>query len=344
MKFIDEVKIRVIGGDGGRGCVSFRREKFVPRGGPSGGNGGNGGDVIAVGDPQLTTLLDLRYQKLYKAGRGQHGMGSDCHGHRGDDRIINVPVGTIIRDAATGELMGDLQAAGERVVVASGGRGGKGNAHFVSSTHRSPRFAQPGEPGEERELDIELRLLADVGIIGLPNAGKSTLISVISSVRPKIADYPFTTLVPNLGVVGYDDKSFVVADIPGLIEGAHEGHGLGHKFLRHVTRTSLLIHLIDGSQINPEDPLKDWRTVNHELALFDPALAQKPQIVVINKIDLAEAREQAQAIAKELPQPYRPPYLISAATTEGVQALVQTVGRKIAALKQTETSHDAAGI
>jgi len=344
MKFIDEVKIRVIAGDGGRGCVSFRREKFVPRGGPSGGNGGNGGDVIAVADPQLTTLLDLRYQKLYIAGRGQHGMGSDCHGHRGDDRIIKVPVGTIIRDAATGELIGDLQAAGERVIVATGGRGGKGNAHFVSSTNRSPRFAQPGEPGEERELDIELRLLADVGIIGLPNAGKSTLISVISSVRPKIADYPFTTLVPNLGVVGYDDKSFVVADIPGLIEGAHEGHGLGHKFLRHVTRTSLLIHLIDGSQINPDDPLKDWRTVNRELALFDPALAQKPQIVVINKIDLAEAREQAQAIAKELPQPYRPPYLISAATTEGIQALVQTVGRKIAALKQTETRHDAAGI
>lgn len=344
MKFIDEVKIRVIAGDGGRGCVSFRREKFVPRGGPSGGNGGNGGDVIAVADPQLTTLLDLRYQKLYKAGRGQHGMGSDCDGHRGDDRIIKVPVGTIIRDATTGELIGDLQAAGERVIVATGGRGGKGNAHFVSSTHRSPRFAQPGEPGEERELDIELRLLADVGIIGLPNAGKSTLISVISSVRPKIADYPFTTLVPNLGVVGYDDKSFVVADIPGLIEGAHEGHGLGHKFLRHVTRTSLLIHLIDGSQINSDDPLKDWRTVNHELALFDPALAQKPQIVVINKIDLAEAREQAQAVARELPQPYRPPYLISAATTEGIQALVQTVGRKIAALKQTETRHDAAGI
>lgn len=344
MKFIDEVKIRVIAGDGGRGCVSFRREKFVPRGGPSGGNGGNGGDVIAVADPQLTTLLDLRYQKLYKAGRGQHGMGSDCHGHRGDDRIIKVPVGTIIRDATTGELIGDLQAAGERVIVATGGRGGKGNAHFVSSTHRSPRFAQPGESGEERELDIELRLLADVGIIGLPNAGKSTLISVISSVRPKIADYPFTTLVPNLGVVGYDDKSFVVADIPGLIEGAHEGHGLGHKFLRHVTRTSLLIHLIDGSQINSDDPLKDWRTVNHELALFDPALAQKPQIVVINKIDLAEAREQAQAVARELPQPYRPPYLISAATTEGIQALVQTVGRKIAALKQTETRHDAAGI
>jgi len=344
MKFIDEVKIRVIAGDGGRGCVSFRREKFVPRGGPSGGNGGGGGDVIAVADPQLTTLLDLRYQKLYKAGRGQHGMGSDCHGHRGDDRVIKVPVGTMIRDGATGELIGDLQAAGERVTVARGGRGGKGNAHFVSSTNRSPRFAQPGEPGEERELDIELRLLADVGIIGLPNAGKSTLISVISSVRPKIADYPFTTLVPNLGVVGYDDKSFVVADIPGLIEGAHQGHGLGHKFLRHVTRTSLLIHLIDGSQIEPDDSLKDWRTVNDELALFDPALAQKPQIVVINKIDLAEAREHARAFAKEIPERYRPLYLISAATTEGVQTLVQTVGRKIAALKQTETRNDAAGI
>ena len=344
MKFIDEVKIRVIAGDGGRGCVSFRREKFVPRGGPSGGNGGNGGDIIAVADPQLTTLLDLRYQKLYKAGRGQHGMGSDCHGHRGDDRVIKVPVGTMIRDGATGELIGDLQAAGERVTVARGGRGGKGNAHFVSSTNRSPRFAQPGEPGEERELDIELRLLADVGIIGLPNAGKSTLISVISSVRPKIADYPFTTLVPNLGVVGYDDKSFVVADIPGLIEGAHQGHGLGHKFLRHVTRTSLLIHLIDGSQIDPDDSLKDWRTVNEELALFDPALAQKPQIVVINKIDLAEAREHARAFAKEIPERYRPLYLISAATTEGVQTLVQTVGRKIAALKQTETRNDAAGI
>jgi GTP-binding protein len=345
MKFIDEVKIRVIAGDGGRGCVSFRREKFVPRGGPSGGNGGNGGDVVAVSDPQLTTLLDLRYQKLYKAARGQHGMGSDCHGRRGDDRVIKVPVGTMIRDAATGELIGDLQAGGDRVVVATGGRGGKGNAHFVSSTNRSPRFAQPGEAGQERELDIELRLLADVGIIGMPNAGKSTLISVISSVRPKIADYPFTTLVPNLGVVGYGDgKSFVVADIPGLIEGAHEGHGLGHKFLRHVTRTSLLIHLIDGSRIDAEDPLKDWRTVNQELALFDPALGEKPQIVVVNKIDLTEARERAKALAKELPKRYRPLHLISAATTEGVQALVQTVGGEIDALKETGITRDTAGI
>jgi GTPase len=345
MKFIDEVKIRVIAGDGGRGCVSFRREKFVPRGGPSGGNGGGGGDVIAMADPQLTTLLDLRYQKQYKAGRGQHGMGSDCHGRRGDDRMINVPVGTIIRDAATGELIGDLQTAGERVVVASGGRGGKGNAHFATSTFQSPRFAQPGEPGQERELEIELRLLADVGIIGLPNAGKSTLISVISAVRPKIADYPFTTLVPNLGVVGYDDgKSFVVADIPGLIEGAHEGHGLGDKFLRHVMRTNLLIHLIDASMIDPENPLADWKTVNQELALFDPELANKAQVVVANKIDLPEGRDKAKLLAKKLPRQYRPLRLISAATTQGVQTLVQIVGQRLEEIKQNaEAPRDAAG-
>ena len=345
MKFIDETKIRVFAGDGGRGCVSFRREKYVPRGGPNGGNGGRGGDVVMVADPQLTTLLDLRYQKQYKAGRGQHGMGSDCHGRRGDDRVIHVPVGTIIRDAATGELIGDLPTAGERVIVAAGGRGGKGNAHFVSSTHRSPRFAQPGEPGEERELEIELRLLADVGIIGLPNAGKSTLIAAISAVRPKIADYPFTTLVPNLGVVGYEEgKSFVVADIPGLIEGAHEGHGLGHKFLRHVMRTHLLIHLIDASQIDPEDPLADWKTVNRELALFDPQLAKKPQIVVANKIDLPDARENVKILAGRLPKEFKPLYTISAATTENVQKLVQTVGGKLSDIRRdSETIRDAAG-
>jgi GTP-binding protein len=298
-----------------------------------------------VADPQLTTLLDLRYQKQYKAGRGQHGMGSDCHGRRGDDRVIHVPVGTIIRDAASGEVIGDLPTAGERVIVAAGGRGGKGNAHFVSSTHRSPRFAQPGEPGEERELEIELRLLADVGIIGLPNAGKSTLIAAISAVRPKIADYPFTTLVPNLGVVGYEEgKSFVVADIPGLIEGAHEGHGLGHKFLRHVMRTHLLIHLIDASQIDPEDPLADWNTVNRELALFDPQLAKKPQIVVANKIDLPDARENVKILARRLPQEFRPLYTISAATTENVQKLVQTVGGKLADIRRdSEAIRDAAG-
>ena len=346
MKFIDEVKIRVIAGDGGRGCVSFRREKFVPRGGPNGGNGGKGGDVIALADPQLTTLLDLRYQKQYKAGRGEHGLGKDQHGRTGADRIINVPVGTVIRDARTGELLGDLKEAEQRVVVAAGGRGGKGNAHFVSSTHRSPRFAQPGEPGEDKELEIELRLLADVGIIGLPNAGKSTLIAAISAVRPKIADYPFTTLVPNLGVVGYGEgKSFVVADIPGLIEGAHEGHGLGDKFLRHVTRTSLLIHLLDASNIDEQDPLAPWKTVNRELQLFDPELGKKPQIVVANKIDLPAGKNGAKLLAKQLPKGYQPLHAVSAATSEGVRRLVQYVGMRLEEIRQQdETADEAAGL
>jgi GTPase len=346
MKFIDEVKIRVIAGDGGRGCISFRREKFIPRGGPNGGNGGKGGDVIALADPQLTTLLDLRYQKQYKAGRGEHGLGKDQHGKTGEDRIIKVPVGTIIRDAGTGELVGDLKEAGQQVVVAAGGRGGKGNAHFVSSTNRSPRFAQPGEPGEDKELEIELRLLADVGIIGLPNAGKSTLIAAISAVRPKIADYPFTTLVPNLGVVGYGEgKSFVVADIPGLIEGAHEGHGLGDKFLRHVTRTSVLIHLLDASNIDEKDPLAEWKTVNRELELFDPELGKKPQIVVANKIDLPAGKQRAKLLAKKLPKGYQPLHAISAATTDGVRALVQYVGMRLEEIKQQEeASGDAAGL
>jgi GTP-binding protein len=346
MKFIDEVKIRVIAGDGGRGCISFRREKFIPRGGPNGGNGGKGGDVIALADSQLTTLLDLRYQKQYKAGRGEHGLGKDQHGKTGEDRIIKVPVGTLIRDAGTGELIGDLTEGGQRVVVAAGGRGGKGNAHFVSSTNRSPRFSQPGEAGEDKELEIELRLLANVGIIGLPNAGKSTLIAAISAVRPKIADYPFTTLVPNLGVVGYGEgKSFVVADIPGLIEGAHEGHGLGDKFLRHVTRTSVLIHLLDASNVDEKDPLAEWRTVNRELELFDPELGKKPQIVVANKIDLPAGKNHAKLLAKKLPKGYQPLHAISAATTEGVGALVQYVGMRLKEIKQQgETGGDAAGL
>ena len=346
MKFIDEVKIKVVAGDGGRGCVSFRREKFVPRGGPNDGDSGDGGDVIAVADPQLTTLLDLRYQKLYKAGRGEHGMGKDQHGRRGEDRVIKVPVGTIIRDASSGELLGDLKIAGEQVVVAAGGRGGKGNAHFVSSTNRGPRYAQPGMPGVERQLEIELRLLADVGIIGLPNSGKSTLIAAISAVRPKIADYPFTTLVPNLGVVGYGDaKSFVIADIPGLIEGAHEGQGLGDKFLRHVTRTSLLIHLLDGSKIDEQDPLTDWRAVNRELELFDPELIEKPQFVVANKMDLPETREKVKLLQKELPKRCQPLYTISAATGEGVRALVRHIGQKFDEIRQQKESLiDATGL
>jgi GTP-binding protein len=321
MKFVDEVGIRVRAGDGGRGCVSFRREKYVPRGGPDGGDGGDGGDVLMVADSQLATLLDLRYQKQYRAGRGEHGRGKDQHGRRGEDRVIAVPVGTVIRDAETGEILGDLQSAGERVVVATGGKGGKGNGHFVSSINRSPRHAQSGLEGEEKVLDIELRLMADVGIIGLPNAGKSTLIASLSAARPKIADYPFTTLVPNLGVVSYEEgRSFVIADIPGLIEGAHRGEGLGHKFLRHVSRTSLLIHLVDASGVREGDPLADWLAVNRELELFDPALARKPQIVVANKIDVPEGRARAADLERLLTSSH-PFCAISAVTGEGMRKL-----------------------
>ena len=345
MKFIDETKIRVIAGNGGPGCVSFYRAKYVRRGPPDGGNGGHGGDVVAEADGQLTTLLDLRYRKECKASPGKRGGDAGCDGRRGEDYVIRVPVGTMIRDVATGELLADLKSPGERAVVAAGGRGGKGNAHFASSTNRSPHHAQPGEPGEERELEIELRLLADVGIIGLPNAGKSTLISVISAVRPKIADYPFTTLVPNLGVVGYGEgRSFVVADIPGLIEGAHQGHGLGDKFLRHVMRTRVLIHLLDASQIDEADPLRDWQTINRELELFDAELGEKPQIVVANKVDLPEGREKAKLLAKKLPKASRPLHVISAATTEGVQDLVYLVGRRLDTLRQqSELDRDATG-
>jgi GTP-binding protein len=346
MKFIDEVRIEVQAGHGGRGCMSFRREKYVPRGGPDGGDGGAGGDVIAVADPQLATLLDLRYQRLYRAGRGVHGKGKDQHGKRGEEMVIPVPVGTTIRDAESGELLADLSAPGERVVIARGGKGGRGNARFVSSTNRSPRKVQPGLPGEERRLDVELRLLADVGIIGLPNAGKSTLISVISAARPKIADYPFTTLVPNLGVVSYgESKSFVVADIPGLIEGAHRGEGLGHKFLKHVSRTSVLIHLLDAAGVREEDPLADWRAINRELELFDPELAAKPQIVVANKIDLPEAREAAALLKEKFAAMSIPFHAISAATHEGLRELTFSIARK---LEETKAKRDddraAAGI
>ncbi|MBI4526443.1 MAG: GTPase ObgE [Deltaproteobacteria bacterium] len=330
MKFVDEVRIKVKAGDGGRGCVSFRREKYVPRGGPDGGNGGDGGDVAIAADPQLATLLDLRYQKQYKAGRGEHGRGKDQHGKKGAVKHIAVPVGTVIRDAASGEVLADLKNPGERVVVAAGGKGGRGNASFASSTHRSPRRAQPGLPGEERELDIELRLLADVGIIGLPNAGKSTLIAAISAARPKIAEYPFTTLVPNLGVVTVGEgKSFVVADIPGLIEGAHRGEGLGHKFLRHVSRTNLLIHLIDVSGIREAEPLANWHTLNRELRLFDPALAEKPQIVVANKIDLPEGRAGASVVKNALGPLAVSFCAVSAVTGEGLADLKRLMAKKL---------------
>ena len=334
MKFVDEVTIKVKAGDGGRGCVSFRREKFVPRGGPNGGDGGDGGDVVVVVEAQLSTLLDLRYQREYRSGRGAHGRGKDQHGRNGEERVIRVPVGTIITDTWTSGVLADLKNDADRVIVAKGGKGGKGNAAFASSRNRAPRRAQPGLPGEERELRVELRLLADVGIIGLPNVGKSTLIAALSAARPKIADYPFTTLVPNLGVVSYEEgMSFVLADIPGLIEGAHLGEGLGDRFLKHVSRTVLLIHVIDALNIKEEDPLADYVTVNRELEQFDRELAQKPQIVVVNKIDLPEGRERLGLL--EGPVLHRRPSLfaVSGVTGEGLKELKGQIASRLEAIR-----------
>lgn len=322
MRFVDEVKIKVAAGDGGRGCVSFRREKFVPHGGPDGGDGGDGGDVVVVADPQMTTLLDLRQQKAYRAKRGDHGQGKDKHGRNGEGRVIRVPTGTMIRELETHELIADIRNPDDRIVVAKGGKGGKGNGAFASSTNRAPRYAQTGLPGEERELLLELRLLADVGLVGLPNAGKSTLISAISAARPKIADYPFTTLVPNLGVVAYGDEgSFVVADIPGLIEGAHRGEGLGHRFLRHVSRTKVLVHVIDVFGVEGRDPKADFDTINSELALFDEELIRKPQIVTVSKVDLLPHRETLGDLREFFESAGHPFCAISAVTGEGVAEL-----------------------
>src|SRR5436309_3890254 len=284
--FIDQATIRVKAGDGGKGCVAFRREKYVPKGGPSGGDGGSGGTVSVAATKRLNTLYHLQFQPDWRAGRGQHGMGSNCSGQAGDDVIIELPIGSVVRDKQTGELIADLTHEGQRVLVAKGGRGGWGNQHFATSTRQAPRFAQPGDAGEERELFIELKLIADVGIVGLTNAGKSTLISVISAAKPKIADYPFTTLIPNLGVVSADDnQTFVVADIPGLIEGAHEGHGLGDQFLRHVERCSVLVHLVDLSA--NETPDDDAEVIARELERYSETLAQKPRIICGSKLDSA---------------------------------------------------------
>ncbi|ACL67650.1 GTP-binding protein Obg/CgtA [Anaeromyxobacter dehalogenans 2CP-1] len=332
MKFVDEVKIHVKAGDGGDGAVAWRREKFIPRGGPAGGDGGNGGDVVLEVDPQLSTLLDYRYIREHKARNGEKGSGSDMNGKDGADLVLRVPPGTVVKDAATGEQLCDLGAAGERVVIAKGGRGGLGNMNFASSTNQAPRYAEDGTPGAERDLVLELKLLADVGIVGYPNAGKSTLISRISRARPKIADYPFTTLTPNLGVVGWRERSFVVADIPGLIEGAHAGAGLGHQFLRHVERCRVLIHLVEGA--NPEPgraPKPDLDAINAELAAYSDELARKPQIVAVTKIDVPEARAAGVKLQKLLGRRKKPVpvHLVSAVTGEGLDALLDAVGRAL---------------
>ena len=329
MKFVDQVSIQVKAGDGGNGAVAFRREKFVERGGPSGGDGGSGGSVVFEADPGLTTLLDYRYQQHHRARSGQHGMGSDMNGASAEDLILRVPVGTLIRDQDSGELLADLAAPGARAVVARGGRGGLGNMNFATSTRQTPRFAQDGKPGEERRLVLELKLLADVGLVGFPNAGKSTLISRVSRARPKVADYPFTTLVPNLGVVPYKDGvSFVMADIPGLSEGAAEGAGLGHQFLRHVERCRVLVHLVDLAAAGDDRaPLRDLEVLDRELARYSPKLAAKPQIVAANKVDLPDARAQLAAFQAAMAARGVPVFPISAATGEGLGPLLDAVAQ-----------------
>src|SRR6202165_1187055 len=324
--FIDRVKIRIQGGHGGNGVTAFRREKFVPRGGPSGGDGGRGGDVWLVADSSLNTLLHLRYNPEHVAGRGMHGEGSNRSGREGDDAIVRVPVGTQIFDALTGDLIQDLAEDGARLLVAKGGRGGFGNSHFATSTNRAPRYHQEGSEGEKHELQLELKLLADVGLVGFPNAGKSTLISTISAARPKIADYPFTTLEPHLGVVDLGDfRTFVVADIPGLIEGAHEGHGLGDRFLRTIERTKLLLHLVDISSVSGRDPVNDYDVINRELAGYDARLAERPQIVLATKIDALEDPERLETLRKQAEADGRLFLAISAVANKGMRELIFAV-------------------
>ncbi len=325
--FVDEAKIWVKAGDGGRGCVSFRREKFVPRGGPDGGDGGRGGDVVFEADPHLRTLLDFKYKQHYRAQDGGHGRGKKQHGRNGEDLLIKVPVGTIIKDAETEEVIADLSVPGQRVIVAKGGKGGRGNARFATPTRQAPRFAEEGEPGEERWLKLELKLLADVGLVGYPNAGKSTLLRRISAAKPKVAPYPFTTLVPHLGVVSIGEDQFVVADIPGLIEGAHQGAGLGSRFLRHIERTRLLVHLIDVSA--GADPLTLYEGIRRELGLFSPELLKKPELVVLNKIDLPEVRDRVDDIRRKFEGRGLPFLALSALTGEGVEELLKEMAKRL---------------
>src|SRR3984957_15388771 len=338
--FIDEAKIRVKAGDGGNGCMAFRREKFVPRGGPSGGDGGRGGDVVMQSTQRHNTLIHFRYNPEHKAERGEHGLGSNCSGSDGLDVVLQVPVGTAVYDQETGELVHDFQQPDERVVIAKAGRGGRGNQHFATSTHQAPREHEMGRSGEERNYRLELKRLADVGLVGYPNAGKSTLISRISAARPKIADYPFTTLEPNLGVVTVGEapyeESYVVADIPGLIEGAHLGAGLGVQFLRHIERTRILVHLVDVSDAGGRpDPVEDFKVIMGELKSFGHGLDEKPMIVIASKADVAnpEKLKKLQAMAKRKKLPF---YAISAVTGLGVEALKYAIGDRVRELRESE--------
>ncbi len=335
--FVDEVSISVKSGDGGNGLVAFRREKFMPRGGPAGGDGGKGGDVFLLADGRLTTLIDFRYKHKYKAGNGVNGGNSDMTGAGADDLTLKVPLGTQVFDADTGDLIVDLAVDGEQFLIAKAGRGGRGNARFATPTRQTPRFAENGEPGEEKHLRLELKSLADVGLLGFPNVGKSTLVAQVSAARPKIADYPFTTLVPNLGVVRVDDeRSFVMADIPGIIEGAHSGAGLGDRFLKHVERTRLLVHILDVSGFTDRDPLSDLDIINGELSKYSPKLAELPQVIVLNKIDIPGARETAEAMVGQLEERGFTVFVISGATGEGVRPLIYHLADQLDRIREAQ--------
>ncbi len=330
MKFVDEVKVRVQAGIGGNGCVSFRREKYVPKGGPDGGDGGSGGSIFFEASENKHTLLDFRFRHLFKGQRGRHGMGKNRHGKCGEDLILEVPLGTVVKDAVAGDQLADLSQPGRRFLAAKGGRGGRGNARFVSSTRQAPRIAEDGGEGEEREFVLELKLIADVGLVGLPNAGKSTLISAVSAARPKIADYPFTTLVPSLGVVQYGEaRPFVMADIPGLIEGAHKGAGLGTKFLRHIERTRVLVHLIDITQVPPEDPLKPYRLIENEMNSHSELMARKYRVIALNKIDLEPDAQKIERIASAYGKLGHPVFLISGMRRDGINSLLKALVKSL---------------
>ncbi len=340
MKFIDEARIEVIAGKGGNGAVSFRREKYVPRGGPDGGDGGRGGSIWAEADRNLNTLVEYRYTRLFRAENGENGRGSDCYGRGGEDLTLRFPVGTVIQDEDTGEVIADLTHHGQRALIARGGKGGLGNLHFKSSTNRAPRQSTPGEPGEARRLHLELKVLADVGLLGMPNAGKSTFIRAVSAARPKVADYPFTTLHPNLGVVRVDsERSFVLADIPGLIEGAAEGAGLGHQFLRHLMRTRLLLHLVDIAPLDPSaDPVAQARAIVEELRRYDEALYRKPRWLVLNKIDLIppeERQTRIDAFVRDFGW-QGPVFAIAAISGEGCQPLLRAIMDYLDELRRSE--------
>jgi GTP-binding protein len=341
--FVDEVEIEVLAGNGGNGAKTFRREKYVPLGGPNGGDGGHGGSVIFEVDVNVTTLLAFRYRHKYKAERGVDGAGKDMFGKNGSDLVLKVPLGTMVYDVTKDQHIADLNALNSRVVIARGGVGGRGNAHFATSIQQAPQFAEQGEPGEQKVLRLELKLLADVGLLGFPNAGKSTLISAVSAARPKVGAYPFTTLVPHLGVVRVDDeRSFVMADIPGIIEGASEGAGLGHRFLKHISRSRVLVHLLDVGGMSGRNPLEDYRTLNRELALFDEALAALPQLVVLNKMDLVPPQEELQELEDTLTQDGVEYMKISAATRTGLDALVYRLSLIVAEARSAEAEPEPA--